>query len=247
MRLAMEVRKVRARFLEGSAVELRGRDLDVLEWVNEQFAVGEDQLARVFERSEWTARRWTVSMQEKRLCRRERLLRGEPAWVWLTGRGASLTRNRFRPWRGNVGQLSHVRAVVDLRLYIESQVPDARWVWERELYERRKDELDRRRGKRKRSAAESERLLHIPDAELVLRDGERHALEVELSRKSRDRLSALMAELAERYERVVYFCEPRLTQVLEDVATQKALANVAVRDLADAQPPSLDGHQMRLG
>ena len=67
------------------------KDLELLEWINEQYAVREDQLARLLGRSRASARRWASAMRDAGLCRREVLFRGEPAFVWLTAAGAKLT------------------------------------------------------------------------------------------------------------------------------------------------------------
>ena len=207
------------------------RDLEVLEWINAQYAVREDQLARLLGRSMVTARRWSRLMRDGGLCRREQLLRGDPGWVWLTGAGARLTRSRLRPWRGHIGKLAHIRAVVDLRLYIEAKVPDATWVSERELFSRHTEKLFSRDGHRRGDVP------HVPDAELLLASGERHALEVELTRKSRDRLDAIITALASEYDQVVYFCDPQVAGAVSAAVTKEHAGSVSLRDLGELQPP----------
>ena len=202
------------------------RDLDVLEFINEQYAVREDQLGVLLGRSRATARRWASEMRDAGICRRELLLRGEPAWVWLTQRGAGLTERRYRPWRGHLGKLEHIKAVCDLRLHLASQVPDAGWVSERELLSRNENALLGRGGSRRSDAP------HIPDAELALPNGDRHALEIERTRKSKQRLERIIRELARRYDDVVYFCGDASVEGAVSAAVPKAVAGkVHVRNL----------------
>ena len=145
------------------------KDLELLEWIYEQYAVREDQLARLLGRSRASARRWASVMRDAGLCRRELLLRGEPACVWLTGAGAKLTEHQFRPWRGHLGKLEHIGAVGDLRIHLARRAPAASWVSERELLSNQAAALFGRDGHKRSDAP------HIPDAGLVLPSGERRS------------------------------------------------------------------------
>ena len=202
------------------------KDLELLEWINEQYAVREDQLARLLGRSRASARRWASAMRDAGLCRREVLFRGEPACVWLTGPGAKLTEHRFRPWRGHLGKLDHIGAVGELRIHLSVQAPAASWVSERELLANQAAALFGRNGHKRSDAP------HIPDAELILPSGERHALEVERTRKSQERLRAIIGELARRYDDVVYFCVDASVEGAVSAAIPKSAARkVHVRSL----------------
>src|SRR5215211_363174 len=117
----------------GLVVRVARRDLEVMEWIGAQYAVREDQLARLLGRSERTARRWARVMCDAGYCRREWLLAGDPAWVWLAGHGARTTELGFRPWRPSLGRLRHIAAVNELRLHLTERLPDACWISEREL------------------------------------------------------------------------------------------------------------------
>ena len=200
-------------------------DLELLEWINEQYAVREDQLARLLGRSRASARRWASAMRDAGLCRREVLFRGEPAF-WLTAAGAKLTEHQFRPWRGHLGKLEHIGAVGDLRIHLAKRAPEASWVSEHELLSNQAAALFGRDGHKHSDAP------HTPDAELLFPSGERHAPEVERSRKSGDRLQAIIGELARRYDDVVYFCLDASVEGAVSAAIPKpATRKVHVRSL----------------
>jgi hypothetical protein len=196
-------------------MKLGRRDLEFMEWIGAQYAVREDQLARLMGRSKVTAGRWSRAMREAGYCRREWLLAGDPAWVWLTGRGARMTEQRFRPWRSNVGRLRHIGAVSDLRLFLAERLPDARWICERELLRARPN-----------------RFVHVPDAVLEV-DSERHALEVELAPKTRKRLVSLVEELRAYHDAVVYVCAPAPARLIEELREEWGWPEVHVRYLTD--------------
>src|SRR5919108_653539 len=100
-----------------------GRDLEALRWVDEQYAVRVDQLARLLGRTERTVQRWTRRMSGRGWVELRRLLVDEPAYVWLTPQGRREARTGFGPWEPRVGRLAHVAAVVDVRLYLQGRPP----------------------------------------------------------------------------------------------------------------------------
>lgn len=196
-------------------MKLGRRDLELMEWIGAQYAVREDQLARLMERSKATAGRWSRAMAEAGYCRREWLLAGDPAWVWLTGRGARMTRLGFRPWRRNLGRLRQIAAVNDLRLFLWERLPSARWISERELHRDR-----------------PHRAVYVPDAVLEV-DSEHHAIEVELAPKRRKRLVSLIEQLRAYHDAVVYVCAPTPARLVEKLREEYGWPDVHVRYFAD--------------
>jgi hypothetical protein len=196
-------------------MKLGRRDLELMEWIGAQYAVREDQLARLMGRSGATAGRWSRAMSEAGYCRREWLIVGDPAWVRLTGRGARMTGHAFRPWRRNLGRLRQIAAVNELRLYLSKRLPDARWVCQRELHRARPN-----------------RAVHVPDALLEV-DSERHAIQVELATKTRKRLVSLIEELRAYHDAVVYVCAPAPARQVEELREEYAWPDVHLRYLAD--------------
>ena len=88
----------------------------------------------------------------------------------------------------------------DQRLHVQRRSPRAEWISERLLA-------------REREGAE-----HLCDG-LVLDRARRIAIEVELTVKSRKRVTAILDELSDRHDAVLYYCAPaphrQLTQLAE--------------------------------
>jgi hypothetical protein len=60
------------------------------------------------------------------------------------------------------------------------------------------------------------------------RDGARIAIEVELTLKSRARLGAIIDELSQHYDQVLYFAPERLVGALSELAAAAPYRNVLV-------------------
>ncbi len=177
------------------------RDLRLLAWVGEQYALSLPQLAvlmgRSFHAARWLRSRWAqAGWVEGRA-----LLVGWPVFLWLSGEGRRLTGGEYRLWRPNPARLAHLSAVNDVRLHIQARSPESVWMCERRL------------------ARESDRRAHLPDG-VVVSGGERHAIEVELVPKARRRTEAIVAELLSTYDAVVYFCAPAARGQLEELSTR---------------------------
>ncbi len=137
---------------------------------------------------------------------------GQAPWVWLTAKGARTSGQGFCAWRMRPGLVAHTAAVNEVRLHIAARAPEGLWVCERQL------------------ARELSRSQHLPDAMFCI-DGQRHAIEVELTPKARARTEAIVSELSARHDVVVYFCAPPAKRQLDDLAQTGAFPNLAVRDL----------------
>jgi hypothetical protein len=186
--------------------------LDTLLWVGEQYAARTDQLERLLDCGERTVQRMLVRLREAELARVQRVLVGEPAWVLPTVKGLRACGSPFGVWQPKLGMLAHTAAVNDVRLQIEARSPGSRWVCERAL------------AKHRRSGS------HRPDA-IVETDGQRAAIEVELTVKSRRRIMAILDELSGRYDAVVYYCAPATYRLLSDLAATGRWPLLVVREL----------------
>lgn len=188
---------------DAGLVRVTERDVELLGWVGEQFAVSVPQLARLMGRSEHAARWLRARWQSAGWAAGGAVVVGEPVFVWLTGAGARLCGSPFKVWDPNPGMLRHVGAVNEARLYVAERRPEARWVSERELA--------REQG--------PGRPAHRPDAVVVV--GERRvAVEVELTQKSVRRLEAIVAGLLGEFDAVWYFAAPGARAAVERVATR---------------------------
>jgi Replication-relaxation len=181
------VRRVRGVAREAGREMLRRRDLDVLAWVGEQYAARTDHLEVLLGCGPRTVQRVLARLRDAQLVTTRRLLVGEPAWVLPTGAGLRAAGHSFAAWQPRVGLLAHVAAVNDVRLHVQARSPGSEWVPERVLAR------ERRSGE------------HLPDG-VVLVDGRRVAIEVELTIKSQRRLTGILDELDGRFDAVLYFC-----------------------------------------
>jgi protein involved in plasmid replication-relaxation len=202
----------------GSHETLRRRDLEVLAWLGEQYGARVDQLEILLGCGPRTVQRVLARLHAHGLIETRRLLVGEPAWVLPTSAGLRACDSSFGAWRPRIGLLSHVAAVNDVRLHIQGRSRESEWIPERMLA-------------RNRKAGE-----HLPDA-VVLSDGRRVAIEVELTVKSQRRITAILDELTRRFDATVYFCSPPPRRQLTALADSGRWPGLGVREL----PSSRDG------
>jgi hypothetical protein len=203
--------------MSDTAVErlLSRRDLDVLCWTGEQYAVRTDQLCVFLDCTPRTVQRLLLRLREQRLVEVRRVLVGEPAWAIPTVKGLRAAGLSFAAWRPTLGLLAHVAAVTDVRLHVQSRSPESEWVCERIL------------AREKRNPRE-----HLADA-VVLLDGRRIAVEVELTVKSKRRTRAIVEELVGRYDAVLYYCAPGPHRLLSELSADGAWPSLGIRQLPE--------------
>ncbi|HTB50260.1 MAG TPA: hypothetical protein VK701_04725 [Solirubrobacteraceae bacterium] len=191
------------------------RDLDALGWVGEQYAVQADQLGLFLDCTPRTVQRLLSRLRKQRLVEVRRVLIGEPAWVIPTVKGLRASGLSFGAWRPTLGLLAHVAAVTDVRLHVQSRSPDSEWVCERLL------------AREKQSPQE-----HLADA-VVLLEGRRIAIEVELTVKSKRRTRAIIDELIGRYDAVLYYCAPGPQRLVSELAGDGVWPSLGIRQLPE--------------
>jgi len=201
---------------------LRRRDLEVLGWLGEQYGARVDQLELLMGCGPRTVQRTVARLHAAGLVQTRRLLVGEPAWVLPTGAGIAACGSGFGVWRPRIGLLAHAAAVNDVRLHIQGRAPTTEWIPERVLA-------------KERSAGE-----HLPDG-VAITEGRRVAIEVELTVKSRRRITAILDELAGRFDAVLYFCAVGPHRQLTELSESGRWPALGVREL-----PSPDGGERRL-
>jgi hypothetical protein len=167
-----------------------------------------------------------------------------PAWCWVTRAGLAVTGQPYAPARPAAARLAHLRAVLAIRLSLETSPAyrqgQAWWRCERRI----------------RAAIGGRAAGHVPDAEVSWPDlpasayaGECWAIEAELTPKPLARTTGIMAALAARtadyypdstpgnrprYDRVVYLAAPAARGVTGRAAAtlpSPLAARVSVRDL----------------
>jgi len=192
--------------------QLRARDLAVLAWCCEQYGARTDQLEFLLGSGPRTVQRVVARLRDAGLIDVRRLLVGEPAWVIPTSRGLRTADQGFGLWRPRVGLLAHVAAINDVRLHIQARSPRSEWVPERLL------------------AKERHPREHLLDG-VVIADGQRVAIEVELTVKSRRRVGQILDELLGGYDTVLYWCAPGPHRQLSELAESGRWPKLGVREL----------------
>jgi hypothetical protein len=137
-----------------------------------------------------------------------------PSFLWLSAEGIRVAQSPFRVWRPNVATIGHIQAVTDVRLLLEHELRLGHWTCERALAQER--------------AWRQETRPHLPDGLLTDSGGQVTAVEVELTLKSRSRLTAIQAQLAGQYEQVWYFTAPPLLPALSQLVADEQWTNIAV-------------------
>jgi DNA-binding CsgD family transcriptional regulator len=205
-------RRVRSARRVSPGVVLHPRDLVLLGWLAEQYAATTDQLGVLLGCGPRSVQRVLARLRDAGLVSTQRVLVGQPAWVMPTRAGLRACGSQYKVWQPKLGVLLHTEAVNDVRLHIQARSPGAEWVSERALAR------DRREGE------------HLPDA-LVITDGQRVAVEVELTLKSERRIRAILQELTGRFDMVLYYCAPATYRQLCGLRESRRWPTLGVREL----------------
>jgi hypothetical protein len=187
-------------------VHFTARDGAALAWIGEQFGVRADVAALVLanysQRSEPLSRR-TVRVQLDRWERAGLILRQRlygRSWVVPTSAGLAFAGLPYTPWRPAYGRLAHVHAVSVVRLALEAEHPGLRERW---ISERARERERRAQGAswhRADAAVEVPAPADRPGLQQAL-----HAIEVELTPKSRPNLAEVFDTLTGNTVAVTYF------------------------------------------
>lgn len=183
--------------------------------LSQQGAVPLDQLARLLGTDLPDCVDIVQALDSAGLIEHRRFLVRDHPWFWPSRRGARQTDTGFRYAVPDVAILEHRRAVNEIRIYLTARAPQGVWVCEREVF-RRRDPSE-----------------HLPDALFEI-DGERHAIEAELSRKQLHHLHRVIAGHSDRYDAVLYFCGRRTHRFLRGVQAEARWPKLIVRPLPQA-------------
>jgi hypothetical protein len=201
------------------------RDLAMLVWMADQYAVRRDHLAVLLgqraeaqtkvpgQLADTTVKDWVHRWRRVGIIESRRVLLEAPGWVWVTREGLEHLEVAYRYWEPKERGLAHLHAINQVRLLVEQRQPAAIWRSERWLHSEQP------------VARQQSDLTHRPDAEVLL-GPQTVAIEVERSAKAPQRLPAICYELARRYDGIWYFC-PK--PVLESMQRAVAQLDPAVR------------------
>ena len=231
---------------DAGTVRLSGRDITGLVLCADMYGAPYDLLAAALGVRDDRLRGIVARWRKAGYAETGRLGPG-PAWCWLTRSGLAVTGLRYAPSRPALARLAHIRAVLAIRLSLESgpayQEGRAWWRSERRI---------------RAAIAGRPGTLHVPDAEVSWPDipggryaGECWALEAELTPKPLARTTAIMSALLARsadyhpdaqpdtrprYSRVIYLAAPPARSVTERAAATLPAhlrGRVSVRDLPE--------------
>lgn len=201
------------------SVRQTARDVELLTWIAQQYAVPMDLLAVLMGQREgagprdlttayalvnrWKRAGWAQSGQ----------VDAGPAWVWPTqSTAAAFLERKVTNWRPGLARVAHLRAAAAVRLY-RTGADLTRWIGERQLTP-------------SQFLQKADRPGHRPDGVEITEDGRRVAIEVELTAKNPERywdpvrqsgLMTVVANAASDTESrdVAYWCTRAVRPVLE--------------------------------
>jgi len=180
MTITMEQPKARRQRSDRGSVRQTARDVHLLTWIAQQYAVPMDLLAVLMGKREgagprdlttayalvnrWKKAGWVQSGQ----------VDAGPAWVWPTqSTAAAYLERKVTNWRPGLARVAHLRAAAAVRLH-RTGADLTRWIGERELTT-------------SQFLAKGDKPGHRPDGIEVLPDGQRVAIEIELTPKNPQR------------------------------------------------------------
>lgn len=203
-------RKRKSRSDKGQ-VRATERDLRIMTYIGEQYAISLNHLKQLLEMekgerlSDATVKRLCIRWERAGWIEKRKLLASQPQWVWLSKTGLQEMELEY-PYRApSLARLNHIYYANAVRLYIEKRRGSAvEWISDRLVNVERK----------------AERKKHIVDGELLL-EGATIAIEIEISKKSKRRLSSIVRELKRDYKYIWYFaadeCYQNVKEAIESV------------------------------
>lgn len=200
---------------QAATVALAPEPRRALRLLSEQGAIPLDQLSRLLGLSLPEAVAVLQRLDAAGLIEHRRFLVRDHPWFWPSRRGARHAGTGFHYQRPDVAMLAHRRAVNEVRLHLAERAPLGRWCCERAVFRRREPDD------------------HLPDALFEI-DGERHGIEVELSRKRDREIRQIVTTHGNRYDAVVYFCGPRTYRMMRRLAGEGCWPKLIVRRVPEA-------------
>lgn len=174
-----------------AGVQLTERDVEVLGWIADQYAVRTDVIRWLLGNgtplSDSRTRAVVARWQRAGVAESRRFFAGAPHAVWVTRAGMALVRSGWRSRPPTLSMLPHHHAVSQVRLAIERRGHGTDWVCERVLY-------------KQRATPDA----HVPDGTFRSSRGPITAVEVELMLKAADRLRDIVRDLTLDHEAVLY-------------------------------------------
>lgn len=204
------------RRLIAATAEPSHQEPEAIRLIAEQHAIPLDQLPRFLGGSLEDAVKLLQRLEEAGLVEHQRFLAGDSPWFWLTRRGARRAGVGTAAYVPKLSTLAHRRAVNDVRIYLATRAPKGRW---------------ERPGAVARHLDPDD---YIPDAVFHV-GGERHAIEVELTRKPPRRTRQIITAHSRRFDAVIYFCGPATRSLLDRLLRERRWPKLIVRELPEGE------------
>ena len=204
------------------------RDMELIRWIAEQYAIPLDQLAQLIRASEHAARRLMQRWKQAGWAEGRVLIVRERPIIWVTQRGQDDMGLDFRQWQPTLAKLEHIRAVNSVRLQLEQSRPEGIWTSERQLL---KHQAQRQREAREKGL-EPPKAHHLADAVWqITPDAEKTAIEVERTYKGTERTTQIMLHLVnvQRFPKVAYFTTRTIKPHLEAIVQSRPDLSAKVR------------------
>jgi hypothetical protein len=181
-------------------IQLTDRDLRIMRWIGEQYAVRLDHLQQLLGQeagrgakqeghiSESATRLVVARWVRADLATWKKFMVDEPSWVWLTPKALRELGLPYKRYEPSLTRLDHLWVINAVRLLLKEELPDATWRSERTL----RVTLPYLKGGF---------FPHLPDAELIWGE-ETIAIEVEVTPKKPQELRDILEDLTTRYHQV---------------------------------------------
>jgi DNA-binding CsgD family transcriptional regulator len=174
------------------SVRLTERDLEVIRWINSHRLATVEQVTRKIGLSVFTVKKRLSELKSCDYLIYEKLFHEKPGVYRAGAKGVAITGDSLPAARLTLGSYEHDLQLVDLAVSLEHKT-GAHWQTDRQL----------RHEKGLKGVGTPG---HIPDGILIFPDGDRVAVELELSPKGAGRLDKILREYTLRlYKEVWYF------------------------------------------
>lgn len=205
---------------DAGTIRATERDMQLLRWIAEQYAIPIDQLAELIGATEHAARRLMQRWKKAGWAEGRVLIVRERPLVWVTRRGLDDMGIDYRPWEPTLAKIEHIRAVNAVRLSLEASRPNGIWTSERQLL---KEQAQRQRAAREKGL-EPPKAHHLADGLWQIAvDADPTAVEVERSYKGTERTTQIMLHLVHTQKlKVAYFTTPTIKPHLEAIVSSRA-------------------------
>lgn len=182
------------------------RDFELFKWLNGFGFATVEQVANWMGVGLHVARARLRKLEGEGLLVRERLFFRGGAIVQVTKAGAAVASDDLKLVRNfNLSQFSHDSQLIDLSLKLVKENPGS-WFW------------SARRIRHDLSIGGAGEKGHVADGYLVLENGNRYAVELELTRKSKSRVKKILGRFQTDFDikGVWYFCAPDVVGFMKD-------------------------------